>query len=287
MPWYTVRKRIKGKLYLYRQRSWREGGKVRTQSKYIGPAGDSSPDAVNPTSTEYVNTTKIEQATPVHREVPAALSNKATIEATAKGGEAEDFEIGKRTINWDRPQYRPSVNTTTGGQVKDVEIAGDLSDRKISQQALLREFDALCQNITKLGLHSAYMPRVRIEEGSKAGWRKHWLNERTYTVTLPKEGGRTAFKQAYREALASAFLEEVRRQDSARYNRIINAAGSGFGRGRKAREVITTIMRKGMKEAKRDYRTEKKTHKPGFHDIWGHVSGHKLCLSLERQGFKW
>jgi hypothetical protein len=36
--WYIVTKVIKGRPYLYRQRTWREGTRVRTQSQYIGPA---------------------------------------------------------------------------------------------------------------------------------------------------------------------------------------------------------------------------------------------------------
>ena len=36
---YKVKKRIKGRLYLYEQRSWREGGKVKTFSRYLGPVG--------------------------------------------------------------------------------------------------------------------------------------------------------------------------------------------------------------------------------------------------------
>jgi hypothetical protein len=34
--WYTVFKRIKGKLYAYTQRSWREGKQVRVASRYMG-----------------------------------------------------------------------------------------------------------------------------------------------------------------------------------------------------------------------------------------------------------
>ena len=37
MGWYLVKRTVKGNVYLYRQRSWRENGKVRTQSRYIGP----------------------------------------------------------------------------------------------------------------------------------------------------------------------------------------------------------------------------------------------------------
>ncbi len=41
MGWYTITKVIKGIPYIYRQRSWRDGKRVRTQSVYIGPGGDS------------------------------------------------------------------------------------------------------------------------------------------------------------------------------------------------------------------------------------------------------
>lgn len=36
---YIVIKTIKGKQYQYRQRSYREGGRVRTESIYMGPVG--------------------------------------------------------------------------------------------------------------------------------------------------------------------------------------------------------------------------------------------------------
>ena len=36
MGWYMVTKTINGKQYRYRQRTYREGGNVRTQSHYLG-----------------------------------------------------------------------------------------------------------------------------------------------------------------------------------------------------------------------------------------------------------
>ena len=39
MGWYRVIKTIKGHRYVYEQRTWREGKRVRTQSRYIGLAG--------------------------------------------------------------------------------------------------------------------------------------------------------------------------------------------------------------------------------------------------------
>lgn len=38
MDWYIVVKTINGRRYKYRQKTWREGGRVRTRSEYIGPA---------------------------------------------------------------------------------------------------------------------------------------------------------------------------------------------------------------------------------------------------------
>ena len=35
--WYPTIKTIKGRPYLYRQRTWREGGRVRSQTQYVGP----------------------------------------------------------------------------------------------------------------------------------------------------------------------------------------------------------------------------------------------------------
>ena len=39
MDWYIVIKTIKGHRYRYRQRTWREGKHVRTESVYLGPVG--------------------------------------------------------------------------------------------------------------------------------------------------------------------------------------------------------------------------------------------------------
>ena len=40
MRWYRVVKTIKGHPYVYQQRTWREGKRVRTESRYVGPAAE-------------------------------------------------------------------------------------------------------------------------------------------------------------------------------------------------------------------------------------------------------
>ena len=48
MDWYIVIKTINGRRYRYRQKTWRENGRVRTRSEYIGPAGDACPEPKHP-----------------------------------------------------------------------------------------------------------------------------------------------------------------------------------------------------------------------------------------------
>jgi hypothetical protein len=42
MGWYRVIKTVKGHRYEYLQRTWREGKKVRTESRYIGPSDEAA-----------------------------------------------------------------------------------------------------------------------------------------------------------------------------------------------------------------------------------------------------
>ena len=50
MGWYQVVKTVKCHRYLYWQTSWREGGKVKTKSRYIGPANGWRPVPKIPSS---------------------------------------------------------------------------------------------------------------------------------------------------------------------------------------------------------------------------------------------
>ena len=52
MPWYQVVKTINGRKYLYRQRTYRAGGRVRTESQYVGAVDESGRAAVLTLTTE-------------------------------------------------------------------------------------------------------------------------------------------------------------------------------------------------------------------------------------------
>src|SRR4051794_30611635 len=60
MGWYRVTKTIKGHKYLYEQQTYREGGKVKTRNRYLGPAGSdrssgSSKSAVTTTDSSLLH----------------------------------------------------------------------------------------------------------------------------------------------------------------------------------------------------------------------------------------
>ena len=42
MPWVRIVKTVKGRPYAYLQRSFRDGATVRTESRYLGPAGSAA-----------------------------------------------------------------------------------------------------------------------------------------------------------------------------------------------------------------------------------------------------
>ena len=51
MGWYRVVKTIKGHRYIYEQRTWREGKRVRTESRYVGTAVNTTlPGSLTPSA---------------------------------------------------------------------------------------------------------------------------------------------------------------------------------------------------------------------------------------------
>jgi hypothetical protein len=67
MDWYIVVKTINGRRYRYRQKTWRENGRVRTRSEYLGRAGDAQTGAVED---------PVHPATPSVQHVPQKLVDR-------------------------------------------------------------------------------------------------------------------------------------------------------------------------------------------------------------------
>jgi len=282
MGWYTVTKKIRGRSYLYRQRSWREGGKVRTECRCLGPVSGG----------EIANA-------PAHkrRSIGDNTTNQSEISTSenCQPGGQEDLkyrpalefhEPGTLAINWDRKPLDIPRNTTKKKFPKGVIYEGDLSAFKISETALAREYDSLRRNLLNLGLRTEDIPRIEIRKGKKTGWRKAWFSKRRYIVTL-QEGHRTKFKQAYREALASIFLEELRRQDKSKYMKLRDAVGTAPNRGVRLREVMCELIQKGEKKARSGFEKKRNSRSCLGVDRWHGKEGVGVCDTLRNAGFEW
>ena len=67
MGWYIVIKTIKGYRYRYRQRTWREGKHVRTESVYLGPADGAAPRPAASASAANAGLSQYERTMQEHR----------------------------------------------------------------------------------------------------------------------------------------------------------------------------------------------------------------------------
>lgn len=290
--WYQVTKKIGGRSYLYRQRSWREGGKVKTQCQCLGPITDTEITFGNPFED---NTTRILRKHGIEPRVagePEWLKlwneQKARYDAARADGSGDDIEIGKLPINWPKEGKLPKPDNTTSKRRRNlpegVVFEGGLGDRNISPFPLAKEFERLCHALEAIGVDWSDLPTIKIAKGSKLGWRKAWFSQRTYVVTLPEDAGRTKFKQVYREALAQAFLEEIRRQDQAVYESLMASAGSGYRRGEPVRQALGKIIHLGSAKAKSSF--QKDLTKSGEKFRAGEV-GIKLLGVFGENGVKW
>lgn len=81
MDWYVVVKTINGHRYRYRQKTWREGNRVRTRSEYIGPADAAEPAHRNPKGTAST------------RSLPRQIGSRVK--------ESLQALMGRRSADWD------------------------------------------------------------------------------------------------------------------------------------------------------------------------------------------
>ena len=84
---YRVIKTIRGRRYFYDQRTWREGGKVRCESIYVGPVDGELPGKPNPTA---INTTHPDHPAPADVTTAIQLINSI-------------FDPSNKAARWVRP----------------------------------------------------------------------------------------------------------------------------------------------------------------------------------------
>jgi len=202
MKWYMVTKNIGGRPYLYRQRTYREGGKVRTQCQYVGAAGDHA-IAVTPDLSQVA----VEDL-PDQEELERADPKSST--------QFDDLqEPGTLPINWER-STNPFWPSQRKFQAERAKIA--LRRDNISITAMKSEYARVGKQIDHLGLNGSGLATIRLLEGKTAGWKR---NRNGYRVTLAPKGkgsGRNRFKRQYRLALAHALLDTIESQSPSLYD---------------------------------------------------------------------
>lgn len=210
MGWYTVTKRIKGNPYLYRQRTWREGGKVRTESHYIGVGGDAS---------------------------------RGSGTGSRGGSSREDAGNGAK----EDPRGRDDAGTTELKEavpapekpVQTLRIRPGVWQTNISTQALLEEERQITKRMAAMGIDVTNIDPVIVATSGSVRRRRSLITGR-YIVTAPRRGGnRTQFKQEYRRALADRWIREVRKNDPFAYEHLRTEMDAGY---RETKHALTRYL---------------------------------------------
>ena len=210
MGWYTVTKRIKGNPYLYRQRTWREGGKVRTERHYIGVGGDASRGS----GTGSRGGSSREDAGNDAKEDPRGRDDAGTTELK------EAVPAPEKPVQTLR--IRPGVWQTN-----------------ISTQALLEEERQITKRMAAMGIDVTNIDPVIVATSGSVRRRRSLITGR-YIVTAPRRGGnRTQFKQEYRRALADRWIREVRKNDPFAYEHLRTEMDAGY---RETKHALTRYL---------------------------------------------
>lgn len=203
MGWYFVTKRIGGRAYRYKQRTYREGGKVRTQCEYVGPISDSEGGGQLSAQMDEVVVDEIIIGNPFER---AAQKEEFTF-----GNPFEDNSKVQGKAKFKKPQQSALSFSGTGSRKT-------FSKRNISATALSAEYERAGSFIENLGIERASFPKFKIKEGARIGWHKR---KSGFIVSIGSSNdgqGRNQFKQSYRTGLAKAMLDTIRQEKPFLYD---------------------------------------------------------------------
>ena len=208
MGWYTVTKKIKGRPYLYRQRTYRVGGKVHTESHYIG-AGDAAGGSRGGSSREDAgNDTQEDPREPHGGDDAGTIEPKEGVPAPAE-------------------------------PVQTLRIRSGVWKTNISTQALLEEERQITKRMAAMGIDVTNMDPVIVATSGSVRRRRSLITRR-YIVTMPRRGGnRTKFKQEYRRTLADRWIREVRKNDPFAYEHLRAEMDAGY---RASKHALTRYL---------------------------------------------
>jgi len=252
---YRVVKKINGSHYLYEQETYREGGKVRTRSQYIGAVDPklvkrlksrgepieaalipAQPTTLTPAQTD-VEPTITYTVTAVDIEPPNSPSQPKDNPSPPKPETTLRAEPRLNTTN--KQKYKLTKNNAS----QPLRIKAKVERHKISQTALEAEHRRFTRHMEGLGLKTDGIGRVLIGVGKQVRCRRQ--RSGNYVITIPRfktnkakghigPATRTAFKHEYRKALAGTYLDALKAQDPKYYTGLEQNLSAAFKAQNKA-----------------------------------------------------
>ena len=195
---YLVIKKVKGHSYLYRQKSYRVGGKVKTISEYVGPVSGVGGSGALTAAAKSAVEKRLEAAIrPQERTVADPGGDGAA--AVAKD-DPEDSADGGVITTKQPPRFRCTI-----------DLAG-----RVSETRLERESIDFLERMTKRGIDARDVPPLHIKRGRKLG---HALRGGTMTVTVPRGDGanRNEIRKEVYRAQAQGMLGAIARAKPERF----------------------------------------------------------------------
>jgi len=265
---YRVVKKINGCHYLYDQETYREGGKVRTRSQYLG--------AVDPKVVKRLKTRgePIESALITPPPKPEEPEIKYTVELIPKvKPPKEPAQVNPETPpqqsveKVDKPLNTTSRYKTEKPKslhIQPLRIKSKVERHNISRAALKGEHRRFVGHMEALGLKTERLGRVLIGTGKQVRCRRQ--RSGNYVLTLPRwkvkadpskktkgdlrrPATRVAFKREYRKALAGVYLDTIKAQDPKYYAGLEQNLSATFKAQNKA--ISRYIMNSGWKSSQK------------------------------------
>ena len=200
MQWYNVIKKIGGKSYLYRQRTYREGGKVRTQSKYVGPLIEDH-DWISKKVLPSTDQT-LPSANPIPKQEVVKLVSDGSEEAMANWlARSNPFWPNEKSFKFEKAN-------------KIVRRLG------VSISAMKGEYARVVKFLNALGLEGSQFANIDLKEGDKAKWQRKGKSYEVILAPDQRGSGRNRFKRHYRLALAHAMLDVIEVQQPTLFDHL-------------------------------------------------------------------
>lgn len=199
MSWYKVIKTVKGHQYAYMQRSWRENGHVRTESRYIGAVSacaDTGATGQSGTEKQETGLTGVE--------MPVAPSGGIT------------------------PPHSVTGSTSPASLPSGFLCRFDLSRIGISTARLESGHEKARELAARLGVPPDRFPALVVASGGILGHRRARLRN-AVVVSVPRgEKNRAAIRREVHRATGRALLDSLKAHNPERYCALAGAMDRSF-----------------------------------------------------------